>query len=45
LIECVPESRRDGAWTVGLPPGRYDFVCDVPFHIGAGMVGTLIVSG
>jgi plastocyanin len=32
-------------WTVGLPPGRYDFVCDVPFHIGAGIVGTLVVTG
>jgi nitrite reductase (NO-forming) len=31
-------------WTVGLPAGRYDFVCDVPFHIGAGMTGTLVVT-
>jgi plastocyanin len=31
-------------WTVGLPAGRYDLVCDVPFHIGAGMVGQLVVS-
>ena len=31
-------------WTVGLPAGRYDYVCDVPFHIGAGMVGTLVVT-
>ena len=31
-------------WTVGLPAGRYDYVCDVPFHIGAGMVGQLVVT-
>jgi uncharacterized cupredoxin-like copper-binding protein len=30
--------------TVNLPPGRYDFICDVPGHAEAGMVGTIIVE-
>lgn len=30
--------------TVNLPPGEYDFICDVPGHEEAGMVGVLIVE-
>ena len=29
---------------VNLPPGEYDFLCTVPGHAEAGMVGTLIVT-
>jgi probable HAF family extracellular repeat protein len=29
---------------INAPPGEYDFVCDVPGHTEAGMVGTLIVT-
>jgi uncharacterized cupredoxin-like copper-binding protein len=28
----------------GLEPGTYQFVCEVPGHAGAGMVGTLTVA-
>jgi plastocyanin len=31
-------------YTVGLPPRGYEYVCDVPFHIGFGMVGQLNVT-
>ncbi len=31
-------------WTVALPPTRYSYVCDVPFHIDRGMIGSLNVS-
>ena len=30
--------------TVNLPPGEYKFICDVPGHEEAGMVGVLIVE-
>jgi nitrite reductase (NO-forming) len=30
---------------VNLPPGEYQFICPVPGHADAGMVGTLIVTG
>ncbi len=31
-------------YTVSLPPTRYSYVCDVPFHIDRGMIGSLNVS-
>jgi uncharacterized cupredoxin-like copper-binding protein len=31
-------------YTVGLPPGRFSYVCDVIFHIDRGMIGTLTVT-
>lgn len=31
-------------WTVALPPGSYNYLCDVPFHAGYGMVGSLTVT-
>jgi uncharacterized cupredoxin-like copper-binding protein len=31
-------------WTVGLAPGTYQFVCDVPFHAQNGMIGALVVT-
>ncbi|HEY8627755.1 MAG TPA: plastocyanin/azurin family copper-binding protein [Gaiellaceae bacterium] len=31
-------------WTVGLPPGTYTYVCDVPFHADRGMTGALTVT-
>ena len=31
-------------WTVGLAPGTYTYVCDVPFHADRGMTGALTVS-
>ncbi len=30
--------------TVNLEPGEYEFICTVPGHADAGMVGTLIVQ-
>jgi plastocyanin len=33
-----------GELVVNLPPGEYDFICPVPGHADAGMVGKLIVS-
>ena len=31
-------------YTVSLPPQRYNYVCDVPFHIDRGMLGNLSVT-
>ena len=31
-------------YTVGLPAQRFSYVCDVPFHIDRGMLGTLTVN-
>ena len=31
-------------WTVALPPGSYNYLCDVPFHAGYGMVGSFTVT-
>ena len=31
-------------WTVGLPPQSYNYICDVPFHVDRGMVGSLSVT-
>ena len=31
-------------YTVSLPPRGYSYVCDVPFHIDRGMIGTLAVT-
>jgi nitrite reductase (NO-forming) len=33
-----------GSVVVNLPPGEYPFICPVPGHAEAGMVGTLIVQ-
>ncbi len=33
-----------GSVVVNLPPGTYDFICPVPGHADAGMVGKLIVT-
>ncbi len=33
-----------GELVVNLPPGEYDFICPVPGHADAGMVGKLIVT-
>lgn len=32
-------------YTVGLPAQRFSYVCDVPFHIDRGMLGSLTVTG
>ena len=31
-------------YTVALPPQRYNYVCDVPFHIDRGMLGNMTVT-
>lgn len=31
-------------WTVSLPPGTYNYVCDVPFHAERGMTGQFTVT-
>jgi uncharacterized cupredoxin-like copper-binding protein len=31
-------------WTVALAPRTYEYACDVPFHIGFGMQGSLVVT-
>ena len=31
-------------WTVALPPGTYNYHCDVPFHAERGMVGQFTVA-
>jgi uncharacterized cupredoxin-like copper-binding protein len=31
-------------WTVSLPPGTYNYDCDVPFHAERGMVGQFTVT-
>ncbi|HET7449703.1 MAG TPA: cupredoxin domain-containing protein [Gaiellaceae bacterium] len=32
------------SWTVGLPAGTYNYVCDVPFHADRGMVGQFTIT-
>ena len=36
---------ESGTVTVNLPAGEYEFICTVPGHADAGMVGTLTVNG
>ena len=31
-------------WAVSLPPGTYNYQCDVPFHAANGMVGVFVVT-
>ena len=31
-------------WTLSLPPGTYNYQCDVPFHASNGMVGQFTVT-
>jgi uncharacterized cupredoxin-like copper-binding protein len=31
-------------WSVSLPPGTYNYQCDVPFHASNGMVGQFVVT-
>jgi uncharacterized cupredoxin-like copper-binding protein len=31
-------------WTVSLPPGTYNYICDVPFHAERGMTGQFTVT-
>jgi uncharacterized cupredoxin-like copper-binding protein len=35
---------RSETWTVALPPDSYNYLCDVPFHAGYGMVGAFTVT-
>lgn len=35
---------KSETWTVGLPPNKYGYVCDVPFHADRGMTGELTVT-
>jgi uncharacterized cupredoxin-like copper-binding protein len=32
------------SWTVGLPAQNYNYVCDIPFHVDRGMIGSLSVT-
>ena len=38
------EPGQDVEVTLNLPPGTYEFICDIPGHSESGMVGTLIVE-
>ena len=35
---------KSETWTVSLPPGSYNYVCDVPFHAERGMAGQFTVT-
>lgn len=35
---------EEGEIVINLPPGTYTFICELPGHKEAGMVGTLIVQ-
>ena len=35
---------KSETWTVSLPPGSYNYVCDVPFHAERGMTGQFTVT-
>ena len=35
---------KSETWTVTLAPKKYSYLCDVPFHAGYGMVGSLTVK-
>lgn len=40
----VFDSGQNGMATINAEPGEYQFICDVPGHAEAGMVGVLIVQ-
>jgi len=42
-VEIQPGGSIDTTFTAPPDPGEYEFVCHVPGHIQAGMVGKLIV--
>lgn len=35
---------KSETWTVALPPGSYNYICDVPFHAERGMTGQFTVT-
>jgi nitrite reductase (NO-forming) len=35
---------KSETWTVALPPGTYNYICDVPFHAERGMTGQFTVT-
>ena len=41
-VEMAPGETQEVV--INAPAGRYDFICDVPGHEEAGMVGTLRVQ-
>lgn len=41
---ATPNNGDTDSSTVTLEPGLYEFFCDVPGHVDAGMVGTLAVT-
>lgn len=44
MIDVEPGNTVRGALEA-VAPGKYEFLCTVPGHAAAGMVGTLVVSG
>jgi len=44
LHEVTPGEADEGTFTAPSEPGEYTFICTVPGHAQAGMVGTLTVT-
>ncbi len=44
-VDAFPNETVDIVIPAGTAPGTYEFVCNVPGHTEAGMVGTLIITG
>ncbi len=43
-ISVTAESGQTGQTTINAPAGTYEYICNIPGHSEAGMVGTLIVQ-
>jgi uncharacterized cupredoxin-like copper-binding protein len=43
-VGTILSAGQTETYTVAMPPRSYEYVCDVPFHIGFGMVGQLNVT-
>lgn len=43
-IVVPPGKTRTVEWTAPRNPGEFEFVCDLPGHKEAGMVGTIVIA-
>jgi nitrite reductase (NO-forming) len=43
-VNVTAQAGETGQATINAPAGTYDFVCNIPGHSAAGMVGTLTVQ-
>ena len=44
LVALIQTATSLPVLLVGLPAGTYTYVCDVPFHVDRGMIGSFTVT-